>query len=38
MALTNILEDELEGLKFEDGGVHLEFGAFEIKTVKVTLA
>ncbi len=37
VALANILEDELEVLKVEDGGVQLEFGAFEIKTVKVTL-
>ena len=33
----NILEDELEKLDVADGGVQLEFRAFEIKTVKVML-
>lgn len=37
VALTNILEDELEILKSEDGLVELEFGPFEIKTIKITI-
>ena len=38
VTLVNILEDELEVLKIVDGGIELEFRAFEIKTVKVTFA
>lgn len=33
--LTNLLEDEKERLKTENGSVRLEFEPFEIKTVKV---
>ncbi|ORY32631.1 alpha-mannosidase [Naematelia encephala] len=36
--LVNILEDEIAPLQVQDGRVELEFTAFEIKTVKVTLA
>lgn len=37
VTLVNILEDELEVLKVEDGAVELVFRAFEIKTVKIGL-
>ncbi len=37
VALVNILEDDLEVLNFEGGALKLEFGAFEIKTLKISL-